>query len=556
MGFDTSLTRKEFLGAAGGGLLLPWADGFSGDLSSLAAQEGEITEADLAVVEKLAGLSFSDEERKAALSTVKEMQGEYKTLREMEIPYEAAPAVHFQPSGRPAAYHDWDGVYVQDKYTYRNDEEIAFMTVAELSVGVRTGKITSERLTRICLDRLKKYGPHLLCVITLLEEEAMAEAKKADREIADGNYRGPLHGIPTGVKDLFAYKGHPTTWGAEPFVDRKIDYDAAVVENLREAGAIICAKLSLGALAMNDHWHKGRTRNPWNPKQGSSGSSAGSASAMAAGLLPFTIGTETLGSIISPSNRCRVTGLRPTYGAISRHGAMALSWTMDKVGPICRTAKDCMIVLAALEGADRRDPGTLWRRPRYQSPGNYALDPRSHDKVKVGYLAGSEKVAEQLKAAGIKADPVEIDGPDGSLLTGLSTESSAAFEEITRTGVVNKIQKSAWPGIFRAQRYHLAVDYVQSLRARTMLMATFEKQLKDYDVIAAPDRGSHLLLSTNLTGHPQLYLPAEKGGISLIGRLYGEPALCKVGHHLQGTLGQYRKRPDMDVIEAFDPDGS
>jgi Asp-tRNA(Asn)/Glu-tRNA(Gln) amidotransferase A subunit family amidase len=563
MGIDTTLSRKEFLGAAGAGALVPLLGGFSGSIlggAPLIQDDGEITEADLKIIEKLGSFSFTAEERKAALNSVKEFRGEYESIRTSGVPYETMPAVHFVPTGKRAGRFPWESVGPDKVRLPDTDEDIAHLTVAELAPLVRDGDLSPVRLTRICLDRLKKYGPHLLCVITLLEDEAMAEAKAAENEIRAGKYRGPLHGIPTGVKDLFAYTGHPTTWGAEPFVDRELDYDSAVVLKLRDAGAIICAKLSLGALAMNDHWHKGRTRNPWNPAQGSSGSSAGSGSAMAAGLLPFTIGTETLGSIVSPSHRCRVTGLRPTYGAVSRHGAMALSWTMDKAGPICRTAQDAMIVLAAIEGGDPRDPGTQWARPRYESPDDYVGRCGSAKKAKVGYLAGDgdKDYLKPLREAGFDLQPVEISPPDGALLTGLSIESSAAFESITLSGEVNTIKNSLWPGIFRAQRYHLSVDYVQTLRARSILMRDFEEQLGDFDVIAAPGRGSHLLLSTNLTGHPQLYLPqGEKDGsplgLSLIGRLYGEPALCAVGQSVQELMQIHRRRPDFAAILANDP---
>ncbi|MCH8979222.1 MAG: amidase, partial [Armatimonadetes bacterium] len=295
---------------------------------------------DLKTVEKMVGIVFTDEERDEIIGRVRGFRAGYRSLRELPIDNAVAPPTPFVPQGKQPTtsramscqHRDMPGIERPG-----TDEDMAFMTVAELSQLIKQKKISPVELTRMYIGRLEAYGEKLLNVITPTTYLALSQATKAEDEIMAGNYRGPLHGIPYGIKDLFSVKGQPTTWGSEPHVRQVFDYDAAVVEMLTEAGAVCCAKLSMGALAMNDHWHKGRTRNPWNPEQGSSGSSAGPGSAMAAGLVAFAIGTETQGSIISPSHRCRVTGLRPTFGRVSRHGAMTLSWSMDKAGPMCRT---------------------------------------------------------------------------------------------------------------------------------------------------------------------------------------------------------------------------
>jgi Asp-tRNA(Asn)/Glu-tRNA(Gln) amidotransferase A subunit family amidase len=421
-------------------------------------------------------------------------------------------------------------------------------------------RVTSRELTEQSIARLKRYSPKLLCTVTMLERRALAKADEADRRIAEGRPRGPLDGVPCGIKDLFALRGHPTTWGAEPFRDQVLEHDAAVVERLDQAGAVIVAKLTLGALAMDDKWFGGMTRNPWNPKQGSSGSSAGSASAMAARLVAFTVGTETLGSIVSPSQRCRVTGLRPTFGRISRHGAMALSWTMDKVGPICRSAEDCAIVLEALHGADPRDPMSVTR----------AFVPRSLDSLhglRVAYLSAKpldeddsggalEPVLESMRSLGADPKPVRFrEIPKGTDEL-LACEAAAAFQQITLDGRVDTISRSYWPQIFRTAHLMSGVDYVQAMRARTIVMRQFEEDFGEFDLLVAPDRGGFTLYNTNLTGHPQVYVPDGKGsGFSLVGRLYGEATLCAVAQRLQDVEKAYLRKPDLAAVEAFDPAG-
>ncbi len=550
MGFDTTLSRKEFLGA-GAGLLLPWLPASA--LAQDASPAGdEITVQDLEAFERMAGLSgFSAEERRAALPSAKEFRGNYEQLRKMEIPYDAVPATRFEPlffKGQTASIQRPALALDPKPERPLNDDALNALTVLELSALVKAKKISSRELTEHFLARLERYGGPLLCVISLMPERARSEARRADELLARGEWLGPLHGIPYGVKDLFAAQGAPTTWGAEPFIDQVFEEDSDVVQQLGRAGAVLCAKLSLGALAMNDHWQKGRTRNPWNPGQGSSGSSAGSASAMAAGLLPFTIGTETLGSIVSPCHRCRVTGLRPTFGRVSTRGAMALSWTMDKAGPICRTALDAQTVLNALALSPFARPGQEIMPRQAGLKGlrvaRLANDAALDDEDKPHGLA-----LRALKAIGIEPASARFTPPEDAALLGLSVEAAAAFDAITRDGRVNEIQQSAWPGIFRAHRYASAVEYVQSLRARRMIQERFEREMAEWDAVIASDRGSHLLLTTNLTGHPQLYVPlGDSRGVSVIGRLNGEEEITALGWALQQEIDVFRRSPDLSRL--------
>ena len=556
MGFDTSLTRKEFLGSMAAGLVFPIL-GEAPAVSAPILGQNPST-ADLEAVSKLFGLKFEQSELAAAIPSVRGFSANYESMRKMKIDYSVPPATWFVPIGKQPKESKKISIKASRKGVLpKSDDELPGLTVLELADLIKSKKLTSERLTRASLDRLKKYGPKLFNVITLMESESIAAAKAADAEIKAGKYRGPLHGIPYGIKDLFAAKGHPTTWGAEPFKNQVLPYDSAVVERLREAGAVLCAKMAVGALAMDDKWFGGQSRNSWKPTEGSSGSSAGSASAVSAALLPFAIGTETLGSIVSPSHRCRVTGLRPTYGRVSRYGAMALSWTMDKAGPIGRTAEDTLVILAAMCGADSRDPATVDRPISYTQNADLK-------KLKIAYLEGETPLDEEdgnttnwkqiLKEIGVEAVGIKITPPDDSVTLGLSVEGAAAFDEITRSSEINTIKNSLWPGIFRANRFVSAVEYVQSLRARTNLMTQFEKELGDFDVILSSDRGSHLLITTNCTGHPQLYIPLgvdTKGrarGLSLIGRLYGESALVSVAQAIQEKSGFYRQKPDLATL--------
>ena len=439
-------------------------------------------------------------------------------------------------------------------------EEVAFYSIGQLSELIRTRKVTSQQLTTMYLGRLKKYGPKLECVVTLTEELAMKQAKQADREIAKGRYRGPLHGIPYGAKDLLAVKGYKTTWGSVPFKDQVIDEDATVIKRLEKAGAVLVAKFTMGELAMGDVWFGGRTRNPWNTKQGSSGSSAGPASATAAGLVGFAIGTETLGSIISPSTRCGTTGLRPSYGRVSRTGAMALSWSMDKIGPICRTVEDCGLVFNAIYGPDGKDQ-TL-----YIAPFNY--DPMINwKKLRIGYLKMefdsvrfnktiSDSVLTVLTRLGAKLVPIELPKlPVEQLHIILSAEAAAAFDDLTRSGKDDSMVrqgKGAWPNSFRSSRFIPAVEYIEANRVRYLVIQEMQKLMKDVDVYVAPSFGGNNLLLTNLTGHPCVVLPdgfTKEGtptSISFIGQLFGEAKLLAVAKAYQDATDFHLKHPKLE----------
>jgi Asp-tRNA(Asn)/Glu-tRNA(Gln) amidotransferase A subunit family amidase len=435
-----------------------------------------------------------------------------------------------------------------------NIEDLAFSTISELAGLIRARKITSLALTQMYLARLKHYDSKLHFVISLTEERALAQAKAADAEIASGKYRGPLHGIPWGAKDLLAVKGYPTTWGAGGFEHQSFDEDATVVQRLDAAGAVLVAKFTLGALAMGDKWFGGRTRNPWNPNQGSSGSSAGSASAVAAGCVAFAIGSETLGSISSPCTRCGVTGLRPTFGFVPRTGAMALSWTMDKLGPITRSAEDCAIVLAAIHGPDGKDisvaaasftwnPLLDWRKlrigylksefdaPSVPKPSEPPSDETTEQKKGREKHEAEQTAArtrreydrrydlaalEKLRAMGINLMPVELPKlPYGAMVPLLTAEAAAAFDDLTLSGRDRLLTEQGiedWPNDFRVARFYPAVEYIQANRARTLAIQQVSALFHDVDIIVTPTTGRQLL-ATNLTGHPAIILPNGLRGV-------------------------------------------
>jgi Asp-tRNA(Asn)/Glu-tRNA(Gln) amidotransferase A subunit family amidase len=441
-----------------------------------------------------------------------------------------------------------------------NIDELAFYPVTSLAQLIRSQKITSVELTKMYLARLKKYGPRLECIITLTEKLAMKQAKMADEEIATGHYRGPLHGIPWGAKDLLATKGIRTTWGAMPYKDQIIDEDATVVERLKEAGAVLVAKLTMGALAMGDVWYGGKTKNPWNLEQGSSGSSAGSAAATSAGLVGFAIGTETLGSIVSPSTRCGVTGLRPSYGRVSRYGAMALSWSMDKIGPICRTVEDCALVFHAIQGPDGKDL-TIVDVPFGWNPSSDLLD------IRVGFLTAAfeqksrtkendQAALEVLRSLGIELIPFELpEFPARAISHILSAEAAAAFDDLTRSGKDNLLVRQgrgAWPNSFRQARFIPAVEYIQANRLRTLLMQKMAERMGGIDVFITPTYGGNNLLITNLTGHPAVVVPSgfdDKGNptsITFIGNLFEEGKALRVAKAYQDATGFHLKHPSLE----------
>jgi Asp-tRNA(Asn)/Glu-tRNA(Gln) amidotransferase A subunit family amidase len=538
-----------------------------------------ITKEMLQAAEQIIGVDLDDAQETMALPGVNRNLTNYENLRKVEVPLDTEPATAFHPALPGKKFNRTKTKATPRKVEvpkFKAVEDLAFATLTQLAELVRTRQVTSTELTKIYLARLKQYGPKLLCVVTLTEELALQQAAEADREIKAGKYRGPLHGIPCGIKDLFATKGIKTTWGAEPFREQMIDYDATVVERLRKAGAVLVAKLSMGALAMGGRWYAGMTRNPWQPEettQGSSGSSAGSASATSAGLVGFSIGTETLGSIVSPSSRCGVTGLRPTYGRISRYGAMGLSWTMDKIGPICRGVEDCALVLDALYGPDERDLTVS------DVPFNWQPDfPLS--KLRIGYVkaefepsqnrgAGGgggqgqnnaerlkmyQDALEVLRKAGANLQPMELPKFDTQgLRIILNAEAAAAFDDITRDGRVNQLSgqsASDWPNSFRTARFIPAVEYIRAQRARTLLMREMDKLMSQWDVFVTPAPGSASLTITNLTGHPAVVVPCGflnklPQAIMFTGNLYEEGMPLRVALAYQQATQWHKQYPQL-----------
>lgn len=514
--------------------------------------------------ENLIGLSFDTAEQNQMQNALKRNLSRYEQMRRYSLDNSVAPALYFHPLTNPDEAEEQEyanPVPVSEVVLPGSNTEIAFLSVEQLSQLIRNGDLTSVELTRIYLDRLKKYGDSLHCVVTITENLALEQAERADEEIAGGNYRGPLHGIPYGVKDLLAVKGYKTTWGARPFENQVIDQTATVVSKLEDAGAVLVAKLSMGALAMGDVWFGGISRNPWNPEQGSSGSSAGSASATAAGLVGFSIGTETLGSIVSPSTRCGVSGLRPTFGRVSRTGAMALSWSMDKIGPICRTADDCAMVFDVIRGSDGID------RTVVDKPFNYNFN-TDITKLRIAYLEeafrgsydGRDNDLEVLSVfnrMGVEPEPIKMEFdniPLGGLRIILYAEAAAAFDELTRSGLDSLLVSQedwSWPNTFRSARFIPAVEYIQANRYRTVLMEQMEKLMKDYDVVIAPSfRGNQLLL-TNLTGHPCVVVPNgfneenSPTSICFIGNLYDEASILLAASKYQEATEYDELKPPL-----------
>ncbi len=532
-------------------------------LLSFSALIGHSQTDSIAEASKLFGIPFTPAERDSMRDNLTEQLAAFREIRTQSIPNEVPYSMMFafpvneDRIPKTQAEIKWN-LPAKVKLPARKDD-LAFYSVAELSVLIQTKQITSLELTQFFLDRLKKYGDTLQCVITLTESLAIEQAQRADKELAAGIYRGPLHGIPYGAKDLLAVAGYPTTWGATPFKNQQLDYTATAIKKLEEAGAVLVAKLTLGALAWGDVWFGGVTKNPWNLSEGSSGSSAGSASATSAGLVPFAIGSETWGSIVSPSTRCGTTGLRPTYGRVSKVGAMALSWSMDKLGPICRSAEDCALVFQAINGKDPLDLQTVDR------PFNYTY-PLDFKKLRIGYLKdelsrieGYNHANDSITLALLRKQGftlVEKQLPDkfdvSSLAIILTAEASAAFDELTRTNqddqLVRQI-KNAWPNTFRSGRFIPAVEYIQANRLRYQLVADFNSMMSDIDVLISPSFEGDQLLMTNLTGHPCVVLPngsyvsKNPGTITLVGNHFDEATLLAFGKYLQSLTPYEEEHP-------------
>jgi Asp-tRNA(Asn)/Glu-tRNA(Gln) amidotransferase A subunit family amidase len=514
----------------------------------------------IACAEEIIGIDFTDEQAEAMRRGLSTNLNAYEQLRKMDIPNGVEPAVHFAPylpGKKPAGASTPHAKLKLSRQPAMPKparlEDVAFWPVTALARLIERREITSTDLTKMYLERLKAHGPALFNVVTLTEELALQQAAAADREIRAGRYRGPLHGIPWGAKDLFATKGIRTTWGAKPYEHQVIDYDATVVERLRDAGAVLVAKLSMGALAQGGDWYGGRTRNPWNVERSSSGSSAGPGSATAAGLVGFALGTETRGSIVSPSAENGVVGLRPTYGRVSRYGAMALSWTMDKIGPMCRTVEDCAIAFNAIYGSDGRDttvvdapfvwaPGTPMSRFRigYVKSEIEDVPERMNDEQRKNRMAMNALMMDAVavfRKLGATVEPVSLpDFPSNALNFILSAEAAASFDELTRRIAGNELTEESlgsWPGTFRASRFIPAVEYIRAQQARTLMMHEWDALMQRYDVVLSSNQSASLG-ATNLTGHPSLtmkagFLEGRPRPLMLTGRLYDEATLLRIG---------------------------
>ncbi len=569
-------TRRSLLlavGALGVGSAV-----FRRSLAALAAEGPAVTDAMIREAAWVSGMEFTDSERALMLEDLSRTVRGYEALRGVPIDNAVPPALRFHPaqppSGRAAGT---DGAADVEPVAPRPaaDDDLAFAPLRTLAGLLRAREVSSVELTRLYLTRMARFDTVLRCVVTRTEDLALEQAERADREIASGTLRGPLHGVPWGVKDLFSVPGQRTTWGATPYKDQVRPEKATVVARLERAGAPLLAKLSVGALAWGDVWFEGMTRNPWRTEQGASGSSAGSAAATAAGLAAFAIGTETWGSIVSPCTRCGVTGLRPTFGRVSRHGAMALAWSMDKVGPIARTADDCALVFRAIQGSDPLDPSAVdgpfdW---------NQDLDVRSlrvgfveslFEKDRAADAEGPEAQAsarewrafdlrtlDVLRDLGVKLVPVELPDqyPVDSMAFILTAEASAAFDDLTRSGrddLLERQVRDAWPNVLRQGQLIPAVEYIRANRIRTLLMQAMERLFSSVDVYVVPSFGGDNLLLTNLTGHPAVVLPngfrsgdGTPTSISFVGRLFGEAAALALAHAYQRATDFHRRRPPL-----------
>ena len=580
---STELDRRAFMTYfAGTGLASTL---FPGVLWAKLATGAEITVETIASAEEVAGVHFDQTERELMLDGLKQQEQRIEALHKVPLPNSISPAIVFDPlpPGKKIPIEPKRPMVrsaVPLRSVPRDEDQLAFLPITELSELVRRGRLTSMQLTQLYLARLRKYDPVLRCVISLTEDRALRQARAADAEIARGRYRGPLHGIPWGAKDLLAVRGYKTTWGAGPYKDQVIDADATVVQRLDAAGAVLVAKLTLGELAQGDIWFGATTKNPWKVDQGSSGSSAGPASATAAGLVGFSIGSETLGSISSPSTRCGTTGLRPTFGRVPRTGAMALSWTMDKLGPICRSVEDCALVLDAIYGPDGQDNSVI--------PASYhwdaSLSPR---RLRIGYvksafdtpqtdpsdpkrtLHGTKKfddaALDALRRLGLNLIPVELpDVPYDPMRLILSAEAAAAFDDLTRSDRDKELVQQGkfdWPNSFRTSRFIPAVDYVNANRLRSVAIQKWDELMKTVDVIVTPTGAANLsqLVATNLTGHPAVILPngfRDDGtpvSLTFLGGLFEEGKLMAVARAYQEATGFHLKHPVVPLTPPAPP---
>ncbi len=533
-------------------------------ISATAFTQDTIAKSDLNTAAKVAALQFTEPELDSMLGNVRFERANIENMRKFPLdngtPMTLAhspvlPGMTFNKVQQPINWNIPANVSVP-----ANKNDLSYYSILQLASLIKNRKMTSVELTEFFINRLKKFNDSLLCVVSFTDDIAIQEARQADKEIAAGKYRGPLHGIPYGLKDLFSVKGTKTTWGAEPFKNQVREEDAFVYSQLKKAGAVLVAKLTLGALALGDVWFGGRTNNPWDLKRGSSGSSAGSASATVAGLVPFAIGTETLGSIISPSSTCGATGLRPTFGSVSRSGAMTLCWSLDKAGPICRSAQDAAVVFNYLHGTDGLDASAV------NVPFNYT-GKADWKKLKIAYAKNyfdkdtsknDLQVLEVFRKLGVNLIPVDF--PDSGVYYGnlirtiLSSECAAAFDDFTRSNLddmMTRQTKGDWPNTFRAARFIPAVEYINANRHRYLLMKNMNRVFQQYDVIIVPTFFGNQLSITNLTGHPALCMPNGFNrfnlptSITFLGKLYGEANLLAAGKAYQDATGWDKMHPEM-----------
>ncbi len=527
---------------------------FQRALAAQVAQDQAVTGEMIKQAEWIAGIELSDEDRQATASALDSTLRRFAQLRAVDVGYDVAPALLFHAApaaggGQVAVRREAAPTETAPPRRPDDDDELAFLPVTELAGLLRSRQVSSRELTRMYLERLRRFDPLLHCVVSYTGELALRQAQRADEEIAAGRYRGPLHGIPWGAKDLIAYPGYKTTWGATPFRDQSLTAKATVARRLDQAGAVLVAKLSLGALAWGDKWFGGMTRNPWNVEQGSSGSSAGSAAAAAAGLVGFTLGSETLGSIVSPCRRCGCSGLRPTFGRVSRHGCMALAWSMDKIGPICRSVEDCALVFDAIHGYDGLDPTAVDR------PFSWPLR-RDVSTLRVGYFESEQVPFDErpelrvLKELGVTLVPIKLPErlPVGALTIILDTEAAAVFDALTRNNVTEGLNR--WPNVFRKGEFIPAIEYLRANRVRALLMREMEQLMAQVDAYVDGDD----LVLTNMTGHPSVVLPngfREQDGVStptsikFTGKLFGETALLALAHAYQQATGFHLQRPQL-----------
>jgi len=532
---------------------------------SISAQK-TVTAPRIAEAEKLIDLTYTDAERDSLLGNVEEYLRTIKLMHGLNIENSDVPMLVFQPtdafSNFVAKNAEPNALDIAPKKCEvpKNKEALAYYSIAELSYLLKNKLMTSVELTQFFTDRLTKFGDTLHCVINLTTERAMAQAKLADAEISAGKWRGLLHGIPYGAKDLLSVRGTLTTWGAKPYKNQSFDYDATVIKKLDAAGAILIAKLSLGALAMNDGWFGGKTRNPWDLNAGSSGSSAGSASATVAGLVPFAIGTETLGSIVSPSTVCGATGLRPTFGRVSRYGAMTLCWSLDKLGPITRSANDAAIVFNTIKGVDANDKTTF--ESTYAFPTKKPIN-----KMRIGIIKevfdtlnpnrNEWTAVNALKKLGAEIVPVSFKSsvPTEIVSIILGGECAAAFDAFTRNNIDDELNgqtRRDWPNIFRSARFISAVDYINAQRLRKKMILEIDSIIRPFDAIISTNFGASQLQITNLTGHPVVVTPSgfingKPTSVSFIGNYFDEATILTIANAYQEQTDNHLKHPEMFV---------